>query len=410
MELKISKPWAVFLWVAVTIILLAAIYGFISYFSNQSLAIDAEDKKLALTMDSWKTVGQFVAAIVLAFGLYWTARNVRVAEKNAEIARDNTEIARKNSEVTKNTATKTLEISQASLEATKDGKFAERYSKAIELLGKRNGDKIDAVSFIGGVYALERLAHESPKDHWTIMELLVTLARQQIEPLRANKGVERSISREVQAIFNVLGRRNVEYDSFAEGISEHAVKEHVLYFQDLIIQGASFRSLCFPKGWFINTEFHGCDFRGAQLQGAMFQRAAFHNYCLFGDQVNQAPTFCTGADFMGAKFENAHLNNTDFSHCMMMGVQFGPRAVHNQMAPVDPYSVDLTGVNFSGADLCSAYFVPGSQITGANFQGANLGNTQLGGVDLERSFNLTVAQVQRATLDTSTKLPALAQS
>jgi hypothetical protein len=49
----------------------------------------------------------------------------------------------------------------------------ERYTKAIEQLGS---DKLDIR--IGGIYALERIARDSARDHPTVIEVLAAFARE----------------------------------------------------------------------------------------------------------------------------------------------------------------------------------------------------------------------------------------
>ncbi|MEH1855504.1 MAG: hypothetical protein V7L11_28445 [Nostoc sp.] len=49
----------------------------------------------------------------------------------------------------------------------------ERFSKAIEQLGN---EKIE--TRFAAIYALERIAKDSPKDHWTIMEILAAFIRE----------------------------------------------------------------------------------------------------------------------------------------------------------------------------------------------------------------------------------------
>jgi hypothetical protein len=51
------------------------------------------------------------------------------------------------------------------LDATRDGQIADRYTKAVEQLGSTT---IDVT--IGGIYALERIARDSPRDHPTVMD------------------------------------------------------------------------------------------------------------------------------------------------------------------------------------------------------------------------------------------------
>uniref|UniRef100_UPI001177ECCC pentapeptide repeat-containing protein n=1 Tax=Calothrix rhizosoleniae TaxID=888997 RepID=UPI001177ECCC len=53
-----------------------------------------------------------------------------------------------------------------------DKQITERFSKAIEQLGS---EKIEVR--LGAIYTLERIAKDSPKDHWTIMEILTAFVR-----------------------------------------------------------------------------------------------------------------------------------------------------------------------------------------------------------------------------------------
>ena len=56
---------------------------------------------------------------------------------------------------------------------SREGQVTDRYTKAIEQLGS---DKLDVR--IGGIYALERVARDSAKDHPTIMEVLTAFIRE----------------------------------------------------------------------------------------------------------------------------------------------------------------------------------------------------------------------------------------
>ena len=53
------------------------------------------------------------------------------------------------------------------------GQVTDRYTKAIEQLGS---DKLDVR--IGGIYALERIARDSARDHPTVMEVLTAFIRE----------------------------------------------------------------------------------------------------------------------------------------------------------------------------------------------------------------------------------------
>ena len=58
-------------------------------------------------------------------------------------------------------------LSRRTFELTEQGQVTERYTKAIEQLGS---DKLDVR--IGAIYALERVASDSARDHPTVMEVL----------------------------------------------------------------------------------------------------------------------------------------------------------------------------------------------------------------------------------------------
>ena len=64
-------------------------------------------------------------------------------------------------------------LSRRTFELTEQGQVTDRYTKAIEQLGS---DKLDVR--IGGIYALERVARDSAKDHPTVMEVLTAFIRE----------------------------------------------------------------------------------------------------------------------------------------------------------------------------------------------------------------------------------------
>jgi hypothetical protein len=56
---------------------------------------------------------------------------------------------------------------------SREGQVTDRYTKAIEQLGS---EKLDVR--IGGIYALERIARDSARDHPTVMEVLTAFIRE----------------------------------------------------------------------------------------------------------------------------------------------------------------------------------------------------------------------------------------
>jgi hypothetical protein len=103
-------------------------------------------------------------------------------------------------------------LSRRTFELTEQGQVTDRYTKAVEQLGS---DKLDVR--IGGLYALERIARDSAKDHPTVMEVLTAFirehSREQWPPLDPdNPDQARSTRPDVQAALTVVGRRDAKRD------------------------------------------------------------------------------------------------------------------------------------------------------------------------------------------------------
>ena len=98
-------------------------------------------------------------------------------------------------------------------ELTEQGQVTDRYTKAIEQLGS---DKLDVR--IGGIYALERIARDSARDHPTVMEVLTAFIREHSQEKWPPSGTggqnrERSTRPDVQAALTVVGRRDAKRDT-----------------------------------------------------------------------------------------------------------------------------------------------------------------------------------------------------
>jgi hypothetical protein len=96
---------------------------------------------------------------------------------------------------------------------SREGQVTDRYTKAIEQLGS---EKLDMR--IGGIYALRRIAHDSAKDHPTVMDVLSAFicehGREQwpVPQHKTDKAPPRTTRPDVQAAVTVVGRRDSEHD------------------------------------------------------------------------------------------------------------------------------------------------------------------------------------------------------
>jgi hypothetical protein len=65
-----------------------------------------------------------------------------------------------------------LYITWRTLQANRQGQITDRFTRAIDQLGKvEDSQKLFEIR-VGGIYALERIARESEEDYWPIMEIL----------------------------------------------------------------------------------------------------------------------------------------------------------------------------------------------------------------------------------------------
>jgi len=248
-----------------------------------------------------------------------------------------------------------LYFTSETLRTTQEGQVTDRFTKAITQLGD---DKLELR--LGGIYALERIARDSEKDYWPVMEILTAYVRER-SPRKDIAGKEDGnpathqpggVAREeeqppklptdVQAVLTILGRRTV-----------------------------------FP------TEDRFLDLRGADLRGADFQNArldwaVFERSDLRGADLRHA--VLTPADLRGADLRKAKLQ-----FIVLRGASFE--------------GADLRGADLAIADLRGAY------LEGADLQQANLQGAYLQGVDLRNVKNLTKEQVADARTDENTKLP-----
>jgi hypothetical protein len=128
---------------------------------------------------------------------------------------------------------------------SREGQVTDRYTKAIEQLGS---DKLDVR--IGGIYALERIARDSAKDHPTVMEVLTAFIREHSREPWPVKGKgeqqgEKKTRPDVRAAVTMIGRRDAKRDILS-----------------IDLTGADLN----------RADFTGADFTGAILMGAPRRR------------------------------------------------------------------------------------------------------------------------------------------
>src|SRR5215208_32844 len=209
------------------------------------------------------------------------------------------------------------------LRQAEQGQITERFTRAIEQLGETNSNGEPKLELrLGGIYALERIAKDSPeRDYSTVMEVLTAYVRQNSSTpsKETNETTDlkeprtdprKELRADIKAVLVVVGRRQ-----------EDRVPEEYQVRPD-------FRGINLSK-----TILGGADLREADLRGANLSRA---------------------------NLGRAHLGDADLRGAFLFG------------------GADLRGADLSRADLRGAY-LGGADLSGAYLGGADLRRTDLTG-------------------------------
>ena len=204
-------------------------------------------------------------------------------------------------ELSRRAAHDSAEAERRTLELTEQGQVTDRYTKAIEQLGS---DKLDVR--IGGIYALERIARDSARDHPIVIEVLSAFirehSREQWPLAEADGGTPERVTRpDVQAAVTVIGRRNRDYD-----VRRLNLAGSILVRADLTeanLAGAVLTDACLSRTVLAGTDLSGAflscaDLRGAFFAGTNLSRAFLGLADLTGDHVS-------GVNFSGAFLTSA---------------------------------------------------------------------------------------------------------
>ena len=232
--------------------------------------------------------------------------------------------------------------SQAEMQLTQQRLITERFSKAVEQIGSGKEEVV-----IGGIYSLERIAKDSPKDQWTIMEVLTSYIRknspipsniEQLKPEERQKALEKlpSVSIPVQAALTVIGRRKVENDQAGDNLAE-TTDFNKTKFLDLSRTNLREANLN-------GANLDGADLNRANLDEAILYRAILKGAYLFGAEL-------IGANLNGAELIGANLYGANLNRANLIGANLG---------------ANLYGANLNGAYLWGAKVDP-KQIKSACF-------------------------------------------
>jgi uncharacterized protein YjbI with pentapeptide repeats len=236
-------------------------------------------------------------------------------------------------------------------EISRELKTHERFARAVEQLGSERADgSARTEARLAGAYALERLANESEREYWPVVEVLTAYVRENAAWKGAERGMGGGVPRpaaDIQAVLAVLGRQVA------------------------------------PPG--LAPERRMLDLRETDLRGANLSGSRFESVILQGAHLEQVDA--TGAVLSRSNLRDAQLAGASLSEVDLQGAS---------LARANLEGARLKGANLKGADLSGAS-LRGADLWEANLHGCNLKDADLRRADLSQSV-LDEAILWRADL------------
>lgn len=237
--------------------------------------------------------------------------------------------------VTAFTALAALVFTAQSLRATRDqigvteqGQLTDRFTKAIDQLGTPGPDRLWVR--VGGIFALERIAIDSPRDQRTIVEVLSAFIHS-ASPRPNPTAICPDTPADTKAAFVVLTRREISREKH----------DHIVI--DL-------RDTCLAGIRAVGADLSGISLVGSDLHDADLPK-------VHGDLVGLSKITLTNANLYGADLSGYLAGFTDADLT-------GARLAYAKISPNDLTRVKLVNADLTGADLHHVRFT-GVDLTGA---------------------------------------------
>lgn len=296
---------------------------------------------------------------------------------------------------------------QSNARTAEQGHITDRINKAIENLGAERRRVIDSQEIgepnlevrIGAIYALERIAQDSERDHIPIMETLCAYIRENATASSAqdNDYLEEHVNKilfdrslllegggerlsnehwrklarhehihhrvgpstapraDIQAALNVIGRRSRERIAYERRQTSLDELGYCLDLRWTNLQGANLCGARFERAKFANARLDAADMEGAELAEASFSQASL---C----KTNLSKANLSGAYFGMAEMFGAHLASASLERAYLGQA----KAQYAKLWAANLRDADCRWADFTGADFAKA------TMDGANFEEADL--------------------------------------
>lgn len=276
----------------------------------------------------------------------------------------------------------TLRDGRDQLDLARQQQVTGSYSQAVEQLGSGKREVRTAA-----IYALERVAKDSPRDRQAIRDVLAAFIREHDPaPQVKNSALPAEPDTDVTAALTVLARRPADPGS-TPALDLHGVRTRGIVLAD----NPNLANAILTSADLSNAKLNGLNLAGAELLGSSWAHS------------NLGGANLAGARFGGSDLELTYLNYSDLSHADLNGAKLtGAGLGEANLTGAHLIGANLTGgayltrSNLTGADLSSA-LLHGAGLFEANLTGANLSQADLSSADL-RGAKLTGTDLTGANL------------
>ena len=247
-----------------------------------------------------------------------------------------------------------IKATDAQLQIAEQGQITDRYNAAITNLGSSSTEVR-----LGGIYALQRLMQDSPRDQSTIVAVLCAFirdesasaaraegfgphsnhqARGQTEPQQSPRPA--AIPTDIQAAFTVVAIRNTANDGRTTTVDLDGAQ---LAFSQIDLGNLAHADLSRANlvgARLDRANLHGANLTGANLTGANLTGANLTGAGLFTANL-------TGAGLFTANLTDANLGGANLAHADLGGANLTDAYLYQ----ANLHGADHIGANFRGADF-----------------------------------------------------------
>ncbi len=275
-------------------------------------------------------------------------------------------------------------VSVKNLRVTEEKQIAERFSKAVEMLGHEENVHIR----LGGIYALERIAMDSKKDHYPVMQVLAAFIRTKASIAQEQRSDDlhkydefslygdcREDEQESlqEALMGGRSSEELERDAYAGDYKYFVgtLNESYVPNQSIDVQAAvsaiGRRDLGDSSSYLLDLGkilLEGIVFEG-NYENISFYKAHFKG-CIFGTRLEKEKASFRDNNFREANFEKVEFKHSDFR-----------KAHFNNSVFISTTFKD--DADFTEAHLTETQFSGGTKICGCKFIRADWTNSNIGG-------------------------------